>query len=530
MFKQKYIKIMLVVLIISCLFCSFCPQYAANEKIDASDIDLAKRLYLNINIRQKLHMINENNFDGSGWPQLFDNGIEDSASGVAIDSQGNIIVAGYTGYTENSTDILDLLTVKYDSQGNELWNVTFDSGTYDFSWGVAIDSLDNIYAFGFNLTEIDDMQDLDLYLRVVKYDPQGSEQWHVEYHHENDTFPGGITVDPNDCIIINGGCGDLDGTEFHCWTIKMNDEGEELWNKSYTDDLFSVGSDVAIDSDGNIIVGGMSLSFFGQGYLIIKYDDNGNQIYKHRFLNFNMGNPPNAIAVDSNDNVILTGQIYSSDTDSSSWHSLKSDKNGNLKWERTFDSGSHDIPNDVSVDSVGNVVTVGGSLFSTENNYEHLVIIYDKNGNEICLKRSGIKGYINGVTINENNRVLITGSILNYNNMDFYTDIYDDIVPPAVDMIKPQEKSLYLLGIKLLSLPRNTFIIGRLPILVEAENQSDVSKVEFYINNELIETKTEPPYEWVWDDRLFGRYDIRTMTYDESGSVIKYEIMVYKFF
>lgn len=526
--KQKNIKkTMLVILITVVLFCSVCPQHVAKEDVDMVEIGLGTRLSLYNNIRQKLQISNEDNFDGSGWPQIFDNGIEDSANAVAIDSQGNIIVAGYTGYTENSTDILDLLTIKYDSQGNELWNVTFDSGTYDFSWGVAIDSQDNVYAFGFNLSEIDDMQALDLYLRVVKYNAQGSEQWHVEYHDENDTYPGGITVDLNNCIIINGGRGDIDGTDFHCWTIMINDEGEELWNKSYTDDLVSIGSDVAIDSDGNIIVGGMSASFFGQGYFIIKYDDNGNQISKHRF---NLGNLPNAIAVDSNDNFILTGQIYSTGTDSSAWHTLKSDKNGNLKWERTFDSGSHDIPNDVSVDSLGNIVTVGGSHFSSGNNYEHCVIIYNKDGEEICLKRSGVKGYINGVTIDENDRVLITGSILLNNNLDIFTDIYEDIEPPTTNIVKPQARTLYLLGIKLLSLPKNTFIFGKLPIIIEAEDQSDVSKVEFYIDNELMETITEPPYEWLWDNRLFGRHDVRTMTYDESGNVAKYEITVYKFF
>ena len=294
MSNQKFEKKMILVMLITILFiCSYIPGGVAEAEIP--DIKLERNLPF-FHILHQNHIQKMVNYIGeSGWPQIYDKGIEDSSSAIIIDSQGDIIVTGYTGYiVDNSTDVVDFLTIKYDSEGNELWNVSFDSGTYDFAWDIAVDSFDNIIVFGFNWTTFGDQQDLNLSLRVVKYNKDGIEQWNVTYHNGIDNYPGGITVDSHDDIIINGGYGDLDALDFSCWTLKMDSEGMELWNQTFSEDLISIGTDVAVDSNDNIIVGGMTASFFGQGYCVIKYDNNGNKISVHRY---GRGTQPNAITL-----------------------------------------------------------------------------------------------------------------------------------------------------------------------------------------------------------------------------------------
>jgi hypothetical protein len=526
--KPKYFKnIMLVLLITILLFCSYCPSCIAKTDKDIPEINLELNIPLLHKLRKQANQRIIICFERSGWPQVFDKGIEDSPSGIAIDSQGNIIVTGYTGYIQNSTDVLDFLTVKYDSEGNEIWNVTHDSGTYDLAWGIATDSLDNIIVFGFNLTNIEDMEDLDIYLRTVKYDKNGVELWNLTHRKEINNYPGGIAVDSQNCIFISGGYGDFNAGNFSCWTLKMDSQGLELWNKSFKEDIVSIGTTIGVDSNDNAIVGGMVASLFGQGYFIVRYDSDGNKISRHRY---NQGNLPNTLVLDSNDNIFLTGQSYSSQSNSSIWHSLKSDKNGNLLWSRIYDSGNHDAPYDAAFDSNGNIVVVGSSSYSIENNYEHCTIIYDKNGKEICLKRPNLRGSLGGVEIDDNDRIVIAGAIDSGNNWDYYTNIYLDVTPPSSDVIKPLARSFYILNTRLFGLPTNTIIIGKFTVIVTAENPSDVTKVEFYVNNNLKETLTSTPYEWIWTDRLFGKNTIKTMVYDDSGSIAKEELVVYKFF
>jgi len=520
-------KTILITLVIFIVLLSILPSGITTE-IKIKDL----KLQIKIPTLTIPHKSNElkfvSNSRNSGWPQIYDNGPEDSPCGVAIDSQGNIIVSGYTYYfKDKTTEKIDFLTIKYDSEGNELWNVTYDSGTFDMAWDITVDSSDNIIVYGFNATSIEDIQNFSLYLRMVKYNKDGVEQWNVSFKNEIDNYPGGMTVNSKNDIITTGGHGDIDDLDFHCWTIKLNSEGEELWNKTYTEDIISFGTDVTVDVNDTILVGGLTASYVAQGYCIIEYDDNGNQIGVHRYRK---GNQPNAIALDSNDNIILTGLGYSSSTNTSTWLTIKCDRQGNLLWTQEYDGIYGDGAEDLAVDSNDNIITVGLSCFSGEYNYEHCIIIYDKNGNEICMKRPDVPGIIYGVVIDRNNRIVITGAAAQGNNWDYYTDIYVDVTPPSVQLIRPEEKYFYLFNFKILKLPKNTIIIGKIKMLIEAENPSDVLKVEFYIDKKLRETVYEQPYQFLWKDKLLGKHNIKIMAYDALGCIKKYEFVVRKFF
>ena len=461
----------------------------------------------------------------SDWPQIYDGGPEDSGAGVAIDSNGDIIV---TGYSFNESGLKsNFLTIKYDTDGNEIWAASFDSGSYDLAWDLAVDSHNNVIVFGFNVTTLDDLQDLDLSFRIVKYNEDGLEQWNVSYHRENDNYPGGITVDSDDNIIMTCGIGDIYALDFLCWTMKMDENGREIWNQTFREDMLSFGADVTVNSNDDIIVGGMSASpFMGQGFCAIKYDKDGNKIWTHRYG----GIQPNGIAIDSNDNVILIGQNYLSNSNSSNWYTIKCDKNGNQLWAIEYDSGYHDIGQKAAVDSKGNIITVGGSFFSGGNDYEHCAIIYDINGGEICMKRSGVSGFIYGVAIDNDNKIIITGAIEKLSDWDYYTDKYFDTNPPLVHPETPKERYLYIFNKEIMPLPKNTLIISQITIKLNADDPSDIEKVEFYIDNTLQETLTDPPYEWTWSERTFGQHRIKTMAYDDTGSIARYEIDVWKLF
>jgi hypothetical protein len=523
-------KTILITLVIFMLLCSIFPSGITNET-KLTDIKLQLTLPSFHIPYQSNGLKIFNNNRGSGWPQIYDYGIEDSPCGIVIDSMGNIIVSGYTFYSiDNSTFELDFLTIKYDSEGNELWNVTYDSGTFDFAWDVAIDSSDNIIVYGVKATSFSDLQNLNLSFIVVKFNKDGVEQWNVSYKKEIDSYPGGVTVNSKDDIIINGGYGDLNEPDFHCWTLKMNSNGKEFWDQSFNEDIVSTGSDVAVDVNDNIIVGGLSASFYGQGYFTIEYDDNGNQIKVNRYK---IGSQPNAIALDSNGNIILTGVAYSSESNTSSWLTIKSDRQGNLLWTREYDGKYSDAAEDLIVDSNDNIITVGTSCFNLEFNneiYEHCTIIYDKNGNELCMKRPYVRGIIYGVIIDTNDAIIITGGADQGYNWNYYTDKYIDVTPPLVQLVSPKEKNLYIFGNKILKLPRNTIIIGIINILINAENPSDILKVEFYIDKNLRQTTIQKPYQFIWNDKLFFKHSIKIMAYDETGCIKKYEFDVWKFF
>ncbi|MHA1507168.1 MAG: SBBP repeat-containing protein [Promethearchaeota archaeon] len=88
------------------------------------------------------------------WNTTFGTNTLDRVYNLALDSNDNIYLAGWTyypSYEMDSTGIFDLsyCLVKIDSEGNALWSRLWGSSEYyDLGTGVAIDSNDNIYFIG----------------------------------------------------------------------------------------------------------------------------------------------------------------------------------------------------------------------------------------------------------------------------------------------------------------------------------------------------------------------------------------------
>ena len=84
-----------------------------------------------------------------------------------------------------------------------------------------------------------------------------------------------------------------------------------------------------------------------------------------------------------------------------------------------------------------------------------------------------------------------------------------------VTITKPRD-ALYLFNRKLISLPF-TIVIGAINIEVKTSN--NVNKVEFYIDNELVDIDYTLPYEWFWNKPSSGWHKIKTIAYSYNDTV-----------
>lgn len=80
------------------------------------------------------------------WQETYNGGGRDYAYGVAIDSNDNIIVTGYSRLGGDD----DYYTIKYNSDGTETWNKSYDGTGYDVARSVAVDSNNNIIITGYS--------------------------------------------------------------------------------------------------------------------------------------------------------------------------------------------------------------------------------------------------------------------------------------------------------------------------------------------------------------------------------------------
>lgn len=160
-------------------------------------------------------------FDASGnkqWTSVWGKtSFSDYFYGMTMDSGGNIYVAGsslgnFDGYANVGGE--DIFITKFDSSGNKQWTKFWGTSTTDYpSGGVAVDSNGNIYVAGVTYGNLDgntNTGNADIFL--TKFDSAGNWQWTRLLGCNSYNHPDGIATDRNSNIFIAGHTmGNLDG-------------------------------------------------------------------------------------------------------------------------------------------------------------------------------------------------------------------------------------------------------------------------------------------------------------------------------
>jgi uncharacterized delta-60 repeat protein len=257
-------------------------------------------------------------YDSNGdtvWLRRYDGGNgQDFSRDLVLDDSGNVYV---TGYIDGLGTFTDYATIKYSSSGNLLWESTYDglgSGP-DFAVALALDTSRNVYVTGTS-RDSSNIEDLT----TIKYNSDGEEIWVARYDAPESLWDVGydIAVDDVGNVYVTGQSYSI-GTDRDCITIKYNSDGDTVWVRKYNgpDNDEDCGRAIAIDNSGNVYVTGESYSYDSDNdYATIKYNVNGVQEWVMRY-----NGPANdednsvSVAVDATGNVFVTGVSLGIGTD-----------------------------------------------------------------------------------------------------------------------------------------------------------------------------------------------------------------------
>ena len=272
------------------------------------------------------------------WVATFD-GVEsqeETAKAVAVDSDGNVYVAG-----QAAANSAGFLTVKYAKNGAEQWTAAYD-GFY--ARVIAVDGDGNVYVAGAGPNTMSGRDYV-----TIKYDAAGDEQW-VQTYNGGITFNTvvaiGLYVDGDDgkvYVYVTGDSGPSSSPDIA--TVKYDAaDGTEIWVERYggPDGESASATAMAVDSSGNVHVSGRCIgsveTSYDYDYATIKYDKDGVQQWA-RLHAGPVGNRDYAIAMglDSLGNVAVSGYTFNTQNGNVDFLTIQYNSAGVLQWEQVYE-------------------------------------------------------------------------------------------------------------------------------------------------------------------------------------------------
>jgi hypothetical protein len=368
------------------------------------------------------------------WVATYDGptGNSDGAAAITIDDAGNAYV---TGYSYCPGDLYcDYTTIKYDSDGNQVWRTGYDgdANKSDAAAAIAIDRSRNIYVTGYS-----EGSGTSADYTTIKYDPNGVQVWAARYNGQGNGFDEAtaLVIDDSCNVYVTGYSYWSYAADYDYITIKYDPNGRQFWRARYN----GPGSnrdqayDIAIDDSCNVYVTGYSC---GVGtfwdYTTVKYDPNGQQVWLARYNAAGNGcEAAYALAIGDACNVYVTGYAYSSDVNYYDYATIKYDPCGNQIWVSMYNGPASysDEAYDIALDEYGGVYVTGRS-WGGSTDFDYATIKYDADGNEVWAARYDGSAHDRdepaALVVTDSNYVYVTGCSEGFTTSgDYATVKYD---------------------------------------------------------------------------------------------------------
>jgi Putative binding domain, N-terminal len=195
------------------------------------------------------------------------------------------------------------------------------------------------------------------------------------------------------------------------WVIKLDANGNKVWEKSYGGSTTEDGASMTKTTDGNYVIAGNSDSNDGDangnhGYndiLVFKIDGSGNKLWQKMLggSSFEFTANLNSITSSADGGSVLAIETKSNDGDVSGNHGdfdvwlVKLSQDGTIVWKTILGGSFDDTPNSIISSSdggyviAGETISIDGDVTGNHGSYDAWVVKIDGNGNKVWQKTFG---------------------------------------------------------------------------------------------------------------------------------------------
>jgi hypothetical protein len=319
---------------------------------------------------------------------------------------------------DDVVDILDIITLLIHILNNNNDQITFFNqyGTEypEFCYGVTSTPDNGYLMVGYRY----DMEITEPDILLIKTDQLGNQEWELVIgdngHYE--VAKGIIRTNDNKYMIV-GDTIDLETGQRDILVIKLNQEFDIEWERTYQNGVFARGIDIKQTPDEGFVILGRYHDTPPSDIWLIKIDTDGDIEWSQTY-----GGTDNELASD----IVLTddgGYVFYGNTESYSQNPgtsdlwlVKLDEFGGIEWDQTFGGNGNDQATSLSKSFDGGYLLTGWLL--GRGNYDQVVIKTDPYGESIWTSvQCGIESDSgHGVMELDNGSILVFGRTSSYND------------------------------------------------------------------------------------------------------------------
>lgn len=230
-----------------------------------------------------MHLFKINNSEEPEWEQFYGTQYQDMGLNAIRTQDGGFALIGNSN---TQSDGGDFYFVKTDKKGNVQWEKLFGPRFVDYGFSLIETNNGNFVLAGtengfYNPTQTDFVtHDADALL--IKTNNAGEQIWYKTFGGNSHDWVKDIIEAPDGGYLVCGSTQSFGAGSFDVLLMKIDEDGNELWKKTFGGPEFEYGEKICLSDDGNLYLTATSASFSDNkkpNHLIIKTDLSGNEIW-----------------------------------------------------------------------------------------------------------------------------------------------------------------------------------------------------------------------------------------------------------
>jgi hypothetical protein len=332
------------------------------------------------------------------WSYRYGSTTSDAALGIAVDPNGNVYVCGEFRGTVNFGGVADLVSngvddiflVKFNTNGNWLWQRSAGGANADAAYSVAASSSAVVITgyftgtINFGGTDLISAGSQDCF--VARYTNLGTHVFSKGFGGTSSDQAHAVVLDSGGNAIITGyfantinfgGSNLVSAGGVDIFLAKFNSTGTHVWSSRFGSTSTEQGEGLAVDASNNVILtglfsgtinfGGANLVPVSQDAFLAKFNSSAVHQWSQRMGGTGLDRGDN-LAVDSDGNILLGGNFTS--TANFGGNNLVSaggtdialaryNSSGVHQWSDSYGGSGNDAPGGIAADATGAAVFTG---------------------------------------------------------------------------------------------------------------------------------------------------------------------------